>query len=142
MGSAAAASGDGVCRFIRVQPFVYLADFRTVDIQFQFVRQVGSKCILSGKDMIQPFNDGFRLFCQFVIKGVCRNGRLFYCFPAGIVNVRIWFRGRNMVCNINIFRMPTMMIRWRAWGIPYSSNLYKCGTTVYPPWVPAFSVRL
>lgn len=103
MSSAAAASGDGVCRFIRVQPFVYLADFRTVDIQFQFVRQVGSKCILSGKDMVQPFNDGFRLFCQFVIKGVCRDGRLFYCFPAGIVNVRIWFRGRDMVCNINIF---------------------------------------
>ena len=36
------------------------------------------------------------------------------------------------------FRMPTMIILWRAWGIPYSSNLYKCGTTLYPPWVPAF----
>ena len=35
-------------------------------------------------------------------------------------------------------RMPTMIILWRAWGIPYSSNLYKCGTTLYPPWVPAF----
>ncbi len=103
MGSAAAASGDGICRFVRVQAFVYLADFCAVDIQFQFVRQVCGKGILAGKDMVQSFNDGFGLFCQFVIKGICRDRRVFYCFPAGIVYVCIWFWGRDVVCDINIF---------------------------------------
>ena len=39
------------------------------------------------------------------------------------------------------FRMPTIIILWRACGIPYSSNLYKCGVTVYP-YFPAFLVHL
>lgn len=56
VSSAAAAPCYGVGRLFRIEPLVYLADFCALNMEHKFLRQVSSKCILTGFDVLESLH--------------------------------------------------------------------------------------
>lgn len=92
---AAAAAGDGVGGFVRVEAFVDLADPGALDFKPEVGRELGREGVFAGPGVFQPFDDGFPLLRFFVVQGVGGDGRLFDGGPATHVHVPERRRRRN-----------------------------------------------
>lgn len=61
---------------------------------------------------------------------------MFFSASLAPTKFKLWVGAGTLKVKFKSFLIPTIIILCRYCGTPYSSNLYKCGTKLYP--VPAF----
>ena len=72
--TSSARSRNGICGFCGIKSFVNLTYLCTTNIQFQIIRQVCVKRILTGLYVLQSLHNLVGLLCKLVVCGIDGNG--------------------------------------------------------------------